>query len=151
VERLSRLLGVIAEGTPDPPEPRVPSTIRRRRGQAKFRRALLARFGNTCCISGSRLTSLLEAAHIRTQKESDDNRPSNGLLLRADFHTLYDLGQIAVNPATHRIALHPALLESEYAEFEGKSLIAPDRVLESLDVDALKDRWVSFTKFRGSA
>ncbi|MEH1887220.1 MULTISPECIES: HNH endonuclease signature motif containing protein [unclassified Nostoc] len=32
----------------------------------------------------------LEAAHIIPYSETENNHPSNGLLLRADLHTLFD-------------------------------------------------------------
>ena len=65
--------------------------IKRRRGQRIFRDALLSRYENTCVVTGCKIVDLLEAAHIGTMPGIDDNRPENGLLLRADIHTLFDL------------------------------------------------------------
>jgi putative restriction endonuclease len=39
---------------------------------------------------------VLEAAHIRPYAESGPHRLPNGLLLRSDIHTLFDLGYLTV-------------------------------------------------------
>src|SRR5271155_3471993 len=43
---------------------------------------------------------LLEAAHISPYRGLQSNHPQNGLLLRADLHSLFDLGMLAVDPLT---------------------------------------------------
>jgi len=42
-------------------------------------------------ISGCNVQEALEAAHIRPYSECGTNKIANGLLLRADLHTLFDL------------------------------------------------------------
>lgn len=72
-----------------------------RRGQPKFRKKLLEKYKNKCAITECNIEALLEAAHIvpfakcygYPQKEYD---PSNGILLRADIHTLFDLNLIEI-------------------------------------------------------
>ena len=49
---------------------------------------------------------------------------SNGLLLRADVHTLFDLHLLAVDPAG-RIEVSPTLHNSSYAALAGASLAVP--------------------------
>lgn len=68
--------------------------IRIRRGQADFRRKLLKHFGGQCIVSGSRIENLLEAAHIVPHGSGGDYSLANGVLLRADLHTLFDLGEM---------------------------------------------------------
>jgi predicted restriction endonuclease len=64
----------------------------------------------------------LEAAHLRPYRGEGDNHPSNGLLLRSDLHTLFDLGLIGINPEDHTIVIHPALRGTEYEQYDGKGL-----------------------------
>ncbi|WP_273415940.1 HNH endonuclease signature motif containing protein [Pseudomonas sp.] len=49
----------------------------------------------------------------------------NGLLLRADLHTLFDLYLIAIEPRSRLIRLSPTLKNSEYSVYEGKPLRSP--------------------------
>ncbi|WP_372719368.1 HNH endonuclease [Novipirellula sp.] len=72
--------------------------IKQRRGQQKFRKMLLQRYGSRCQITGCTISHILEAAHIRPYRGPKDNHPDNGLLLRADIHTLFDLDMIGIHP-----------------------------------------------------
>jgi putative restriction endonuclease len=95
-----------------------------RRGQEGFREGLLDAFGRSCCISGSRVEATLEAAHIRPYRGPHSHTPGNGLLLRADLHTLFDLHLITVMPyGTVRVA--PDLIGSEYEEFDERLIRRP--------------------------
>ena len=64
---------------------------------------------------------VLEAAHISPYKGVHTNRVDNGLLLRSDIHTLFDLEQLTILP-THEVFIHPDLRGSEYEEFHGRGL-----------------------------
>lgn len=68
-----------------------------RRGQSEFRKRLLAAYEGECAVTRTALADLLEAAHIIPHSEGTDYRESNGLLLRADIHTLYDLHHLSVD------------------------------------------------------
>lgn len=72
--------------------------IRLRRGQQKFRDNLRTRYGDQCMISGCKVLDVLEAAHVRPYLGALDNHPENGLLLRADLHTLFDLDLVGIEP-----------------------------------------------------
>jgi hypothetical protein len=65
--------------------------IKERRGQQKFRNILRERYGESCMVSGCCLMDVIEAAHIAPYRGEKDNHPANGILLRADLHTLFDL------------------------------------------------------------
>jgi hypothetical protein len=92
-----------------------------RRGQQSFRQALIRAFGGACCVSGSRVEATLEAAHIRPYRGLSSHAPGNGLLLRADLHTLFDLHLITVMPfGTIRTA--PDLRGSEYEDFDERQV-----------------------------
>lgn len=103
---------------------RIFAAIVRRQGQQKFRRQLLHHYGK-CAVSHSEVEVTLEAAHIVPYKGSATNHVTNGLLLRADLHTLFDLGLISVEPLNYRVKVSPQLAGTEYEEFEGKKLHLP--------------------------
>ncbi|MBE8721179.1 HNH endonuclease [Sphingobacterium pedocola] len=95
--------------------------IKLRRGQQDFRKKLLERFDNTCVITGCKIIDILEAAHIRPYKGKNDNHPSNGLLLRADIHTLFDLNLVTIDPEKFFVHFHPRV-KNEYALYDGTIL-----------------------------
>jgi HNH endonuclease len=95
--------------------------IRERRGQAQFRDSLRTRYGNRCLVTGCEILAVLEAAHIKPYRGEGDNDPANGLLLRADIHTLFDLDLLGIEPEGLRIRLHPGIA-AEYGRLEGKTL-----------------------------
>jgi hypothetical protein len=115
--------------------------VRDRRGQAAFRKALVERYGMQCLISGCSLLDLLEAAHIKPFRGLDDHHTSNGLLLRADLHTLYDLDLIGIEPQTLTIHINPAAAHAGYDVLVGTTLrcgsLRPSRA-------ALELRWFEF-------
>ena len=122
-------------------------SIRQRRGQRKFRDSLLVRYGGRCVMSGCALADVLEAAHIWPYRGEADNHPENGLLLRADLHTLFDLDLIAVNPETLVIEVAPALMQIEtYAALQGMPLGAAPGARPALE--PLRSRWTVFKKLR---
>jgi predicted restriction endonuclease len=71
---------------------------------------------------------LLEAAHILPHALVGDSghQVNNGLPLRADLHTLFDLGHVWVDEAG-RIQLSQELAGSEYEPLRGQSLVHPQR------------------------
>jgi hypothetical protein len=101
---------------------RVLREISLRRGQTQFRDRLIRRYGLRCQISGYDFAAAVEAAHIRPYASSEDNGVGNGLLLRSDLHTLFDLGFVGIDPATLRVSFNPACLCSAYREFDGAPL-----------------------------
>lgn len=96
-----------------------------RRGQPQFRKRLLEIYGGRCAVTGCNVEKALEAVHIVPYKGSDTNHISNGLLLRADLHILFDCALIAIDPSNMRIVMSPMLAESSYSDLAGKSLVLP--------------------------
>jgi hypothetical protein len=127
---------------------RVMRQIKERRGQQAFRDALRRRYGDQCMLSGCRLIDVVEAAHIKPYRGVPDNHPENGLLLRADLHTLFDLDLLGIEPSTLRIHLHPDARAAGYNDFENERLRCPD--LEPSQ-DALQVRWSDFQRRLQSA
>jgi putative restriction endonuclease len=115
--------------------------IRERRGQRRFRQQLRSRFADRCLVTGCSIVELLEACHINPHRGDKDNQPSNGLLLRTDIHTLFDLDLLGIEPGTLRLHLHPTLVGSEYKEFSGRSLSCDPKLLSK---KALAERWEAF-------
>jgi putative restriction endonuclease len=85
----------ISEGVPRYGEPQA---VRPRLGQGTFRVAVLDAYGRACAVTGEHSLPALEAAHIRPYAESGPHVLSNGLLLRADLHRLFDTGYLTVTP-----------------------------------------------------
>ena len=71
---------------------RISRMIAQRRGQSAFRNNLFDVYGGRCAITGCEVPDVLEAAHIFPYRGEDTNKVVNGLLLRADVHTLFDCG-----------------------------------------------------------
>lgn len=105
-------------------------SIALRRGQSAFRKALLEAYDGQCAFTGCNAEPALEAAHILAFRGNYSNKERNGLLLRADIHTLFDLGLLAVNPAELSCLVAPDLKGTEYESLEGRRLMLPgDRSL----------------------
>ena len=85
------------------------TVTRRRRGQQEFRLALLNAIGSDCLISGPNPECVLEAAHIRSFAEHESHELNGGLLLRRDFHSLFDRRLIRVNPKKWTVEASPAI------------------------------------------
>ena len=109
----------------DDPFNRVLQSIRQRRGQTKFRKILLRTYEHKCAISGHGPDDVLEAAHIEPHSISGHNSSSNGLLLRADLHTLMDASLIVINPDTLKVMIHVSLLNTPYEQFINTELSSP--------------------------
>lgn len=119
----------ISDGAFDPTDDkdareRVAALIARRQGQPAFRRRLLDAYGNRCAISGCDCADALEAAHIRPYKGKHTNHIKNGILLRSDLHTLFDLGKIRID-SNRRVIVCDELQSTVYKEYSGKQLMLP--------------------------
>ncbi len=75
-----------------------PSLIAPRLGQGAFRIVVSDAYERRCAITGENTLPVLEAAHIKPFSEAGPNEVSNGLLLRSDFHKLFDAGLVTVRP-----------------------------------------------------
>jgi 5-methylcytosine-specific restriction protein A len=93
---------------------RILKSIVLRRGQTEFRFALMKAYEGRCAITGCAVEGVLEAAHIFPYLDGQTSDVSNGLLLRADLHTLFDLHLISADPTSMRIEVGPELAGSEY-------------------------------------
>ena len=71
--------------------------------------------------------AVLEAAHILPYRGEHTHRVDNGLLLRSDLHTLFDLGLLWIT-ADHTVAIAAALTGTEYEALHGQPMRLPERV-----------------------
>ena len=112
--------------------------IVRRRGQPKFRADLIEAYEGRCAISNCDAVEALEAGHITPYQGEQTNRVDNGLLLRCDLHTLFDLGLIAVDPANLTALLSPRIAGTDYGRFAGVALRLPRNAVDRPSISALQ-------------
>lgn len=102
------------------------TAVAQRQGQAAFRAQILEAYSNQCAITGCKAVAVLEAAHIVPYRGEHTHRVDNGLLLRADIHTLFDLGLLWITEEL-KVAVADSLADTEYADLIGQALRLPKR------------------------
>jgi len=107
---------------PDDTDEKYLRPIRKRRGAPRFRRALLRIYDQQCAITGDGPVDVLEAAHIEPHAVRGRNSLDNGLLLRADIHTLFDLGLLKIEPISLCVQVHEKLRSTVYEALDGQTL-----------------------------
>jgi len=107
---------------------RVQAEIFRRQAQEGFRQELMKAYSGRCVITGRDVKWALQAAHIRRYLGPTSNDVRNGLLLRADIHSLFDLDFLGINPETRKVALSWRLTGKHYKPLSGRLLADPKRI-----------------------
>jgi len=115
------------------------TAIVQRQGQARFRSKILKAYGSRCAVSGCTVEQALDAAHISPYRGPDTNHVSNGILLRADLHTLFDLLLLTIDAKSSCALVSPRLQGSEYWRFHGKKIRLPVRAEFRPSKDALDE------------
>ncbi|WP_017717286.1 pentapeptide repeat-containing protein [Kamptonema formosum] len=115
--------------------------IARRRGKSAFRQKLLEAYRCRCAITGCNAEAALEAAPILRAGTPESSSACNGLLLRADIHTLFDLNLIAIEPDTLTVRLAPSLSNTTYSALSGQPLNLPADEAARPSREALQQRW----------
>ncbi len=100
-----------------------------------FKRQVPQIYNNTCCISGLRIettlnASLIDACHIVPFSESRDDTISNGIALCPTLHRAFDRGVLAIDPETYQVRVSPRIVEplpSAYSirQFDGQRIHLP--------------------------
>lgn len=103
---------------------RIMASIVRRRGQPVFRQRLLEAYDGICAMTGCTARPALEAAYIVPYQGPLTNQVTNGLLLRADVHTLFDLALITVDEKL-TVVVTSELAGTEYNQLAGRRLHLP--------------------------
>ncbi|MDB5053377.1 MAG: endonuclease [Bacilli bacterium] len=113
-------------------------------GQGTFKVLVTEAYHRRCAISGEKTLPVLEAAHIKPYSQNGPHSTSNGLLLRKDLYTLFDIGYITIGEDLH-IEVSKRIKEDygngkEYYAFQGKKLAEiPDNIQEKPSLQYL--RW----------
>lgn len=123
---------------------RVLAEIARRQGQPAFRARLLAAYGGRCAITGCDVPDALEAAHLRPYRGPVSNTVTNGLLLRADLHTLLDKQLIAIRPESRSLELSQTLQGTTYSSLAGKRISDPQDSAAAPAAELLRQSWTEF-------
>ena len=106
---------------------RVIASIIRRRGQPEFPQGIDRGLQWQVCDKWMRCRGSSRGMPYSAMRGSQTNRVSNGLLMRADLHTLFDVGLLAVNPSNVTVVIAPSLLQTTYREFSGEDDLGPGR------------------------
>jgi len=120
---------------------RVSREVVQRRGQPAFRAALIEAYEGRCAITGCNALAALEAAHITAYLGEETNHTTNGLLLRADIHSLFDVQLLAIDPTSMKVSLSPHLNETTYSHLAGNELAQPIDSSLAPSRSALEQRW----------
>ncbi|MCP2155875.1 UNVERIFIED_ORG: putative restriction endonuclease [Rhizobium sp. SLBN-170] len=95
-----------------------------RKGQAEFRKMILGNYTQRCCITGSEITELLEAAHIQSYVDERSDHPQNGICMRVDLHRLFDSGLITIDTSL-RLRVSAKLAATDYHKLDGHPIMLP--------------------------
>lgn len=120
------------------------AAIVQRLGQQTFRRKLMDAYSTQCALTRCGTPWVLEAAHITPYRGIRTNTISNGLLLRADVHTLFDLSLISIEPSQMRIRVSSRLSNSQYAELDGRPPALPSEASVQPSNAALEEHYSNF-------
>ena len=128
-----------------------PLLVRPRLGQGAFRVMVTDAYDRRCVVTGERTLPVLQAAHIKPYKLVGRHEISNGLLLRSDLHTLFDLGYMTVTPDDLRVRVSRRIHEEfengrEYYELDGSPIRLPQAAFDQPSRDMLS--WHGEAVFR---
>ena len=123
------------------------SQIVRRQGQGLFRKQLLRAYQSKCCMTETSDVAVLDAAHITPYDGPSTSTVNNGLLLRTDLHTLFDLGLLGIEPTTFSIMVHESIEEPEYRALHGKTLRLPSSEADCPGLEYLESKWAEYQSF----
>lgn len=112
--------------------------VRARTNQNNFKERVAANFGYRCAITNS--GEALEAAHIEPVGTGNNNT-SNGVLMLACLHRLFDAGLMAINPEFLTVHFKPDCTYFAKSVLEGKKL---NEHSVPLNKSGLLERWLSF-------
>jgi len=110
--------------------------IKPRIGQGAFKILITDAYSRRCAITGEKTLPVLEAAHIKPYSLSGPHDIRNGLLLRRDFHALFDRGYLTVDKKFN-IEVSRRIKEDfgngrDYYAYHGKKLIVLPQRKEQL-------------------
>lgn len=119
-----------------------PILVKPRLGQSSFRVMVTEAYNKRCAITGENTLVVLEAAHIVPYAKDGSHDVTNGMLLRADFHKLFDAGLVSVTPE-YKIRVSPRIRETwfngkVYYRLDNQPLtVMPENIKNRPDRDRL--------------
>lgn len=126
----------VGDGGPLEVDSKILAAIWSRRGQPEFRARLLGAYNSRCAVTGCEVMDALEAAHITPFAEEQVYGISNGILLRSDVHTLFDLFLLSIDPTSWTVKIAPALAGS-YGSIDGIKVRLPAEASAQPDQERL--------------
>jgi len=131
-----------------------PRLVAPRLGQRSFRLLVTDAYRYRCAITLERTLPVLQAAHIRPYSAGGGHELSNGLLLRSDLHTLFDLGYMTVEPNKKTLIVSRRIREQfengrAYYDLKDTRLADPDNKLAVPSFDNLKYHFEEFCQREG--
>ena len=84
------------------------------------------------------------SAHLRPYRGPESNTVTNGLLLRADIHTLLDLRLLAPDPVTGNIVVSKLLAGTQYEALTTCQLADPAAAWQRPNQEAREIIWQCF-------
>jgi putative restriction endonuclease len=106
-----------------------PVEILPRLGQGIFRVVITDAYERRCAVTSEKVLPVLVAGHIKPYAKEGTHNPNNGILLRSDLHTLFDLGYATITPE-HRFEVSRQVREEyenghEYYALQGQEIFLP--------------------------
>lgn len=117
------------------------SLVKTRMGQGAFRYKVAKAYSLSCTFTGTSVTSILDAAHIKPISEGGSHDVTNSLFLRKDLHRLFDLGLITIT-TDYRIRLSPKIATAygdveTYKNLDGQKISLPADACDNPSQNAL--------------
>jgi putative restriction endonuclease len=111
-----------------------PVLIAPRLGQGIFRIRVTDAYARRCAITHEKTLPALEAAHIKPFAKEGPHAVTNGILLRADIHGIFDSGYATISPK-YRFEVSKRIHEEfdngkEYYKLNGAQLYLPKNDIE---------------------
>jgi len=128
-----------------------PLIVLPRLGQGSFRVIVTDAYERRCAITEEKTLPTLEAAHIKPFSLEGPHSVDNGILLRSDFHRLFDAGYATVTTDHHfevSRRIHDEFDNGEYYyTFNGRKINVPQNQLFKPSPEFLS--WHNENVFRG--
>ena len=94
------------------------------KGQSEFRQNLFNYYNSRGVITQENNSELLDAVHIHPHMTTNRQHPKNGILLRADFHKLFDEGLITITP-DYKVLVSKKLDSDYYQQYQQQKIYLP--------------------------
>ena len=124
------------------------SFVRIRHHLERFKQTVLSRRGHRCAFCGTRLTELLEVAHVSSYFTDVQNRanPANGIGLCAYCHRAFDAGLFTLG-YDGTLSLIPTTVSDPGMQSHLSGLSREDRMhlLDGVNRELLRSRFAAYT------